>query len=37
VYEDIISIISGNESIALLLIKPFHATFGHYNSPPFCF
>jgi hypothetical protein len=37
VYEDIISIISGNEPKALLLIKPFYTTFGHYNSPPFCF
>ncbi len=37
VNEDIISVISGNESKALLLIKPFHTTFGHYNSPPFHF
>jgi hypothetical protein len=37
VYEDIISVVSGNEPIALLLIKPFHTTFGHYNSPPFFF
>ena len=37
VNEDIISIVSGNEPIALLLIKPFHFTFGHYNSPPFFF
>ena len=37
VNEDIISIISGNESKALLLIKPFYTTFGHYNSPPFHF
>ncbi len=37
VHEDIIPIVSGNESKALLLIKPFHTTFGHYNSPPFCF
>jgi hypothetical protein len=29
------SIISGNEPIALLFIKPFDTTFGHYNSPPF--
>ena len=36
-YEDIISIISGNEPKALLLIKPFYTTFGHYNSPPFFF
>jgi hypothetical protein len=35
VYENIISVISGNEPIALLLIKPFYTTFGHYNSPPF--
>jgi len=35
VYEDIIPVVSGNESVALLLIKPFHTTFGHYNSPPF--
>jgi hypothetical protein len=37
VHEDIISVISGNEPIALLLVKPFHTTFGHYNSPPFFF
>ena len=37
VYEDIISVISGNEPKALFLIKPFHTTFGHYNSPPFFF
>jgi hypothetical protein len=37
VYEDIISVVSGNEPIALLLVKPFHTTFGHYNSPPFFF
>ena len=37
VNEDIISVISGNEPIALLLIKPFYTTFGHYNSPPFFF
>ena len=37
VNEDIIPIVSGNEPIALLLIKPFHTTFGHYNSPPFYF
>jgi len=36
-YEDIISVISGNEPKALLLIKPFYTTFGHYNSPPFFF
>jgi hypothetical protein len=36
-YEDIISIISGNEPEAFLLIKPFYTTFGHYNSPPFFF
>jgi len=35
VNEDIISIFSGNESKALFLIKPFHTTFSHYNSPPF--
>jgi hypothetical protein len=35
VYENIISVVSGNEPIALLLIKPFYTTFGHYNSPPF--
>jgi hypothetical protein len=34
VNEDITSIISGNESVALLLVKPFDTTFGHYNSPP---
>jgi hypothetical protein len=33
--KDITSIISGNEPIALLLIKPFDTTLGHYNSPPF--
>jgi hypothetical protein len=33
--EDITSVIPGNEPIALLLIKPFNTTFGHYNSPPF--
>jgi hypothetical protein len=33
--KDITSIISGNEPIALFLIKPFDTTFGHYNSPPF--
>ncbi len=32
--ENITSILPGNESIALLLIKPFNPTFGHYNSPP---
>jgi hypothetical protein len=37
VNEDIIPIVSGNEPKALLLIKPFHTTFGHYNSPPFHF
>ena len=35
VYEDIASVISGDEPIALLLIKPLYTTFGHYNSPPF--
>jgi hypothetical protein len=34
VNEDIISAVSGNETKALLLIKPFNTTFGHYNSPP---
>jgi len=34
VNEDIISAVAGNESEALLLIKPFYTTFGHYNSPP---
>jgi hypothetical protein len=34
VNEDIISLFSGNEPEALLLIKPFDSTFGHYNSPP---
>jgi hypothetical protein len=33
--EHVISVILGNEPIALLLVKPFHPTFGHYNSPPF--
>jgi hypothetical protein len=33
--KNITSIISGNEPVALLLIKPFDTTFGHYNSPPF--
>ncbi len=37
VNEDIISVVSGNESKALLLIKPFYTTFSHYNSPPFHF
>jgi hypothetical protein len=37
VYEDIISVVSGNKPKALLLIKPFYFTFGHYNSPPFFF
>ncbi len=37
VNEDIISVVSGNEPEALLLIKPFYFTFGHYNSPPFHF
>jgi hypothetical protein len=37
VYEDVISVVSGNETIALLLIKPFYTTFGHYNSPPLFF
>ena len=32
--KDITSVISGNEPIPLLLIKPFHTTFGHHNSPP---
>jgi hypothetical protein len=35
VNEDIIPVVSGNETKALLLIKPFDTTFGHYNSPPF--
>jgi hypothetical protein len=35
VNKDIISVVLGNETEALLLIKPFHTTFGHYNSPPF--
>jgi hypothetical protein len=34
VNEDITSIISGNEPITFLLVKPFNTTFGHYNSPP---
>jgi len=34
VNKDVISVISGNEPIALLFIKPFYTTFGHYNSPP---
>jgi hypothetical protein len=33
--EHVIPFIPGNESKALLLVKPFHTTFGHYNSPPF--
>ena len=37
VYEDIIPIVSRNGPIAFLLVKPFHTTFGHYNSPPFYF
>jgi len=37
VHEDVISVVSGNEPIALLLVKPFYTTFGHYNSPPFFF
>jgi hypothetical protein len=32
--EHITSVLSGNESVALLLVKPFDTTFGHYNSPP---
>jgi hypothetical protein len=35
VNENVISVIPGNESEALLFIKPFHSTFGHPNSPPF--
>jgi hypothetical protein len=34
VNENIIPVIPGNEPEALLLIKPFNSTFGHYNSPP---
>jgi len=34
VYEDITSIVSGNETIALFFVEPLHTTFGHYNSPP---
>jgi hypothetical protein len=37
VNENIISVISGNEPVALLLIKPLYTTFGHHNSPPFFF
>lgn len=37
VNEDIISIVSRNEPVTLLLIKPFYFAFGHYNSPPFFF
>jgi hypothetical protein len=33
-HEDVISIVSGNEPVALFFIKPFHSTFGHHNSPP---
>jgi len=32
--KDISSIVSGDKSIAFLLIKPFHTTLGHYPSPP---
>jgi len=32
VYEDITSIVSGNETIALFLVKPLYTTFGHYSS-----
>ena len=35
VNEYVVSIVFGNKSKALLLIKPFYTTFGHYNSPPF--
>ena len=35
VNENVISVIPGNESEALLFIEPFHSTFGHPNSPPF--
>jgi hypothetical protein len=35
VNEYVVSIVLGNKSKALLLIKPFYTTFGHYNSPPF--
>jgi hypothetical protein len=34
VYEDITSIVSGNETITLFLVEPLHTTFGHYSSPP---
>jgi hypothetical protein len=34
VNEYVTPILSGNESVALLLVKPFDTTFGHYNSPP---
>jgi hypothetical protein len=34
VYEDISSIVSRNETIALFLVEPLHTTFGHYSSPP---
>jgi hypothetical protein len=37
VNEDIIPVVSGNEPKALLLVKPFNTTLGHYNSPPFFF
>lgn len=36
-YEDISSVISGDKPITLLLVEPFHTTFGHYNSPPLLF
>jgi hypothetical protein len=35
VNENVITVIPGNESEALLFIEPFHSTFGPSNSPPF--
>ncbi len=37
VNEYVVSIVFGNKSEALLFIKPFYTTFGHYSSPPFFF
>jgi hypothetical protein len=34
VNEYIVSIVFGNKSEALLLVKPFYTTFSHSNSPP---
>jgi hypothetical protein len=37
VNEHVVSVVFGNKSEALLLVKPLYTTSGHYNSPPFRF